>query len=179
MLQTGAEMRGARGASRNGEATIMSVGRIEIRRLTTLPTEIRTLVDAGTAEGFSFADRLVRDWESGQNCFDEPGEVFFGAYLDEQLVGFGGLNRDPYLNAPEIGRVRHVYVAPKHRNLGIGTQLIGRILESAPQTFTEIRLRTKDAGSFYERLGFRRAESDTATHVLDMRRSGTDVSPDA
>ncbi len=98
----------------------MSVGRIEIRRLTTLPTEIRALVDAGTAEGFSFAARLVQDWESGQNCFHD-----------------------------------------------------------APQTFTEVRLRTKDAGSFYERLGFRLSESDTATHVLDMRRSGTDVSPDA
>ena len=36
------------------------------------------------------------------------------------MVGIGGLNIDPYLALPDVGRVRHLYVLRKCRGRGAG-----------------------------------------------------------
>ena len=136
-----------------------------------LPDGIVLLVEIGRAEGFPFVERLVREWHSGENRFAAPGEVFFGAYQGDVLVGFGGLNRDPYCADPSVGRVRHVYLEPAARGSGLGGVLVREIIERAPAAFVRLRLATRQAGPFYEHLGFVPVDEEHATHVLPLDRA--------
>jgi GNAT superfamily N-acetyltransferase len=115
--------------------------------------------------------RLREDWASGVNRFACPGELLLGAWVGERLVAVGGLNRDPYMSADAIGRLRHVYVLDDVRRLGIGTLIVARIIAEASACFSLLRLRTMTAegAAFYDRLGFQRASDPFATHVIDLR----------
>jgi GNAT superfamily N-acetyltransferase len=137
-----------------------------LRVETELPAGIARLVDLGLAEGFPFVERLVREWERGENRFAKPGELFLGSYVDDALVGFGGLNRDPYSSDPSEGRIRHVYFEPKVRGLGLGGELVRELVRRAPPSFLRLRLVTRRAAAFYEHLGFRATDEPNATHVL-------------
>jgi GNAT superfamily N-acetyltransferase len=133
-----------------------------------LPGAFERLAAASEREGFEFVRRLEREWRSGANRFDRPGEVLLAAFLGSELGAIGGLNQDPYLSDPSVGRVRHVYVAPERRDAGVGSALVRAIMAAGLTTFSSIRLRTANARSnvFYERLGFERLLNDpTATHV--------------
>jgi hypothetical protein len=55
-------------------------------------------------EGFRFIERLFDGWVSGANRFNDSGEALFLTVIDGQVVGVCGLNRDPYVSAPNIGR---------------------------------------------------------------------------
>ena len=46
-----------------------------------------TLATEARGEGFLFLDRLKTEWQSEQNCFDAPGEVFLGA-IEYAGLGF-------------------------------------------------------------------------------------------
>jgi GNAT superfamily N-acetyltransferase len=133
---------------------------------------MRLLRSNAHSEGFAFVERLAADWETGTNRFDKPGEKLLGAFLGEQLVGVGGLNREPYDPPPSRGRLRHLYVLKAFRGHGIARALVTHLLEAAEPTFNEVRLRTAsaDAAAFYEHLGFQRSPISTATHVRQLRR---------
>jgi hypothetical protein len=60
------------------------------------PDQIAPMQKAAQAEEIHFIDRLVTEYATGINCFDRPGEVLFGMFEDQRLVGIGGLNCDPY-----------------------------------------------------------------------------------
>lgn len=106
----------------------------------------------------------------GVNRFDLPGERLMLARAGGRLVGVGGLNRDPYAQAPDVGRLRHLYVLRDSRRGGVGTLLVRSILQGAEAHFSLIRLRTDsaDAAAFYTRLGFRPVEAPDATHALPL-----------
>lgn len=134
-----------------------------------LPKDIQVLLRVSREEGHNLVERLVDDWEDGSNRFDRPGEVALEARLDSRLVGVGGLNRDPYLNDPGVGRIRHVYVSPDARSLGAGRLLVLSLVEHARAHFSRVRLRTgrSEASGFYLRLGFVEAPDEPdATHQL-------------
>ncbi|XEC93028.1 hypothetical protein AB6A23_16775 [Paenibacillus tarimensis] len=57
------------------------------------------------SEGFRHLKRLVNDYETGVNKIDKEGEALFIAYQNGNIVGVCGLNRDPYANCDEVGRV--------------------------------------------------------------------------
>src|SRR3989442_14601174 len=79
----------------------------------------------------------------------------------------------PYAAQPSVGRLRHLYVLSAHRRLGIGEQLVTRVIETARGRFERLRLSTSnpEAARLYERLGFRpRADGAHCTHSLDMTR---------
>jgi len=120
-------------------------------------------------QGYRMIDRLVREWRTGENCFSKPNEAFFGYTEKGSVVGLGGINEEPYLPVPEYGRIRHLYVLKAWRGRGIGTEILGRIVEFGLQHYTVITLRTPSnasADAFYERNGFVRNSSlDTVTHV--------------
>ena len=137
-----------------------------VRRTHELPSDLALLAARGRAEGFSFVDRLIAEWQSGANRFDAPGELFLCAWVDQRLAGFGGLNRDPYYDEADAGRVRHVYVEPDARRRGVGALLVGAIVEQARESFSILRLRTRQAAPFYERLGFTPIGEPDATHRL-------------
>ena len=86
--------------------------------------KIQHLVETSLEEGFNFVNRLVQEWEIGANRFERSNERFYIVKINDLVVGFGGINEDPYKNNPKIGRVRHLYIAPSYRRKGIGEKLI-------------------------------------------------------
>ena len=139
-----------------------------IERCATLPDGFSELVQSGSDEGFTFMPRLERAWQSGENRFDRAGESLLCARVDSKLVGVCGLNVDPFAGDPGVGRVRHLYVSPEFRRRGVGTRLASEIVALAKENFAFLRLRTQQAASFYERLGFERCEDPDATHVMKL-----------
>ncbi len=120
-------------------------------------------------QGYSFMDRLLDEARSGKNVFQNHGECFCGVFIDESLVGCGGINQDPYIDQ-NVGRLRHVYVLDAYRRNGIAAELVRSLLRRCKPAFNAVRLRTPDesAGKFYDALGFKRANRDTATHLIEV-----------
>ncbi|WP_243303102.1 GNAT family N-acetyltransferase [Geothrix oryzisoli] len=145
---------------------------IQIARVTTLPdSELDELVMESEAEGFGFVARLRDEWHSMRNQFNQPGEAFFTARIQGQLVGICGLSRDPYSSQAGVGRVRRLYVRKEFRRLGVGQQLIHAVVETARIHFTLLSLRTDNpiASQFYERQGFQSiSRLESYTHLLSL-----------
>ncbi len=137
------------------------------------PGEMSDLLQESESEGFGFIRRLVDDYASGVNRFDDPAEALYGAYYP-RLVGTCGLNRDPYLSDPNVGRVRHVYVLPSYRRAGVGRSLVATLIADAQSHFRLLVLRTTnpEADRFYRALGFSaEPRFEQATHYLDLSRA--------
>jgi GNAT superfamily N-acetyltransferase len=128
---------------------------------------LAVLAEQARSEGFGFVQRLISDWSSGSNRFDRTGERLLGAFWSGELAGICGLNRDPYTDRHDVGRLRHLYVRKSDRHRGIGAALVEHLLKGASPPFSMIRLRTNtaEAAAFYERLGFAVVGDRTATHV--------------
>ena len=108
------------------------------------------------AEGHNHVRRLLQDWASCENRFDQDGEVLLGVRAGQHWVAVGGLNQDPYVSEESIGRLRHLYVAQACRREGVGRALVVELERKAAESFRELRLRTKNpaASQFYVSLGF-------------------------
>jgi GNAT superfamily N-acetyltransferase len=151
--------------SSSGEMTL------DVRRIVALPDDLRPLLARSEQEGFNMLRRLHDAWQAGTNLFDRPGEALFEARADGHLLGVCGLNADPYLDDPTVGRVRHLYVLPEARRTGVGRALVAEILDHARTRFTRLRLRTlnPEASRFYLALGFTPIDDDPhATHTLTL-----------
>lgn len=113
-------------------------------------------------DGHRMVSRLIGDWRDGTNRFERPGESLYLATLEGEVAGVCGLNIDPYLDDPRVGRVRRLYVSTAHRRRGLGSLLVSCIVDDARQSFDVLRLRTRNpiAAAFYESLGFARVEGD-------------------
>ena len=121
-------------------------------------------VDANGEGTFLF--RLRDEWLSGALRFERDGEVLLGAFEGDALIGVGGLSLDPLAPAPDLARLRHLYVMKAHRGQGIGRRLVGRLLELARPRFAIVRLRTRAAGRLYESFGFVPSAREGETHRL-------------
>ncbi|WJV26842.1 MULTISPECIES: GNAT family N-acetyltransferase [Pseudomonas] len=152
-----------------GYRVVTSTGELAIRQISVLAPEILELEAEAVAEGFRFLTRLVADWKSGANRFDQPGECLLGAFRDGQLIAIGGLSYDPY-TGPGIGRLRRVYVARAARGQSVGKALVQQLLAYAAQRFRVVRLSTDtpEGAAFYLRCGFQPIEDDFATHVKSL-----------
>lgn len=142
------------------------MAKLDVRRITALPLQLRLLEQEAVAQGFRFLTRLIDEWEAGVNRFDEPGECLMAACLDEQLVAVAGLSRDPWLDG-DTGRLRRLYVADAARGRNVGRTLVGRLLEHAGQGFKVVRLSTdtSEGAAFYLRCGFLPLDDAHATHI--------------
>lgn len=140
----------------------------EARAITELPPDIERLLVTAREEGHYLVSRLVDEWEDGTNRFDLPGEVLAEMRCDRSLCAIGGLNVDPYLEDPTVGRIRHVFVHPSHRRCGVGQALVGFLLDHAANRFRRVRLRSdREPGpQFYAALGFVTTEEPNATHEV-------------
>lgn len=124
-------------------------------------------------KGYRFLETLLQEWVSGENRFDAGGERLCGHFDGGVLVAVGGLNRDPFLGDPTVARIRRVYVRQAWRNRGIGGALLDTLLCAARENFRSVRLRAENSSAIrlYERKGFTRIESPSATHILHFESS--------
>lgn len=132
---------------------------------------IAHLIEESQADGIRFVNKLWRFHEDGSNRFDQPGEGLWFAHLGDQVVGLAGLNRDPYLSDPTVGRLRHLYVARHLRGQGLGQALLRTVVKAAQAHFATLTLRALDpaAARFYRRFGFHEDGSfDQSTHWLPL-----------
>ena len=148
----------------------MAPARIEF--LTHLHPGLDVLRAEAEGEGFRFMDRLVAEWRSGVNRFDQPGEVLLGAFRGADLLAVCGLNRDPYADQGGVGRLRHLYVRAAERRGGLTSALVRAALERAGGAFHSVRLRTgtREAAAFYAGHGFVCVEAEKASHVKQLRQ---------
>jgi ribosomal protein S18 acetylase RimI-like enzyme len=146
--------------------------RAVIERFSGSPADhLGALIAESERLGLTFVQRLAREWESGVNRFDGPGEVLFAARVGAEVIGICGLTRDPYADDPKVGRVRHLYVRVPYRRAGVGEQLVADVIAAARSHFERLHLRAGNPAAvrFYERLGFRRAaDARESTHALDL-----------
>ncbi|WP_169787951.1 GNAT family N-acetyltransferase [Alicyclobacillus ferrooxydans] len=108
---------------------------------------------------------------SGANRFDRDGEALFVARQLTQIVGICGLNRDPYSQFGNVGRVRRLYVQTDFRKYGVGRRLVSNVIMEARRLYTTLSLRTDNpmADQFYRAIGFSTDhEPDNATHWLSL-----------
>ncbi|MGX8012575.1 GNAT family N-acetyltransferase [Mesorhizobium sp. ORM8.1] len=139
-----------------------------VKRLRPTAPAFDRLKDESRLEGYWMLVRLADGWASGRNKFLKRGEALFGAWHGRELAGVCGLNIDPYVEARDQGRVRHLFVSAPHRRAGVGRMLVGTVIDRARRYFTVLNSRAPpEAFEFYERLGFQRVEGEEfVTHRL-------------
>jgi GNAT superfamily N-acetyltransferase len=142
-----------------------------LKRLDPSHPAFADLVEESRREGFWMLVRLADGWAQGRNRFARRGETLLAAWRGDELAGVCGLNVDPYVERRREARVRHLYVRPAYRRDGVGRLLVDAIVEKARSYFPVLNVRAPpEAFAFYEALGFRRFESESATHRLDLVR---------
>ena len=126
------------------------------------------IIGEAAQEGGPFLLRLREEWLSGALRFDGPGELMLGAFLDDVLIGVGGVSHDPYAPAPGLGRIRHLYVLKNRRAQGVGRTLLKELLDHARKHFSLLRLSADapEARRLYESCGFAPVEGHKQTHRL-------------
>lgn len=137
-------------------------------------TTISHLLDESLLQGFRMIDRLLQDYNSAANRFDQSGEALFAATASDRVVGIGGLNRDPYFAGSKVGRVRHLYVESAWRRQGVGRLLVNQIIAEARNHYQLLTLRTDTAAAdrFYHQLGFCPSSNwEHSTHHLQLTPS--------
>ncbi|WP_244975361.1 GNAT family N-acetyltransferase [Heyndrickxia oleronia] len=137
--------------------------------------EISDLILESKQDGFRFLNKLLEEYRSGANIFNQPGEGIFGAFhKNGELIGIGGLTIDPYSNDKNIGRIRRFYVSKSFRRQGVGNLLLQEILSYARGFFKVVVLRTDTypADEFYVSFGFKKTNTfPQSTHyfLLDSK----------
>lgn len=156
-----------------------AVDNVSIRELYELPEHIRSLQAQALAEGFRFLTRLICEWEDRSNRFEQSGECLLGVFCHGQLIGIGGISRDPK-GDPNIARLRRLYVTPAMRGRGIGKTLVEQLLKRAAAQFTTVRLSTDtlEGERFYLCCGFHAIKNVSATHEKSLRETGRALPPD-
>jgi GNAT superfamily N-acetyltransferase len=150
----------------------INVVQVTIERLHDLPADgLEALLADSEQAGSRIVRRLVDEWVSGANRFDQSGKGLFAAWTGGRLVGICGLNVDPYAPEERVGRVRHLYVLSAVRRLGVGRALIAEVVDAARGLFDTLHLRTRnpEAARLYEAFGFRRSGGAADyTHLVEI-----------
>ncbi len=150
----------------------MSAAPVRIEGISSLAAvPLSRLLMVSLTDGHNLVQRICDEWRSGANRFGREGEALFAAWRRGKLVGVCGLNRDPFSDArPDDARLRHLYVDPAARRVGVGRELTLRCIDRARQGFTRVRLRCHQpaAIALYLTLGFAPVNERDATHALEI-----------
>ena len=89
-----------------------------------------------------------------------PNGAFWGLWLDEQLVGCGGVKHHAPAGEPAYGEIKRLFVLESARGRGVAKQLMARLeVELSGRGVTLARLETgihqPEALALYQRLGYR------------------------
>jgi GNAT superfamily N-acetyltransferase len=130
-----------------------------------LPAGFEVLRHAADDEAFNMLATLAREWASGANRFDKPGEALVAAYDGGLLVGMGAMSLDPQVDGAL--RMRRFYVARPYRRRGVGRLLAAALLERPEVGSRKVTLNAPhaEAARFWESLGFIREAQADHTHV--------------
>jgi len=140
--------------------------KLDVRPITFSEADFEPILAEAEQAGGAFMLRVRDEWLSGVQRFDGPGEFLLGAFHGGGLVGVGGVSADPYDAQQGLGRVRHIYVLKRLRGTGIGRDLMDAIMLRSRPHWRVLRLRTKEAGPFYEKPGFVANLAENETHRL-------------
>ena len=135
----------------------MTATAIQIVRLAeSLPDDFEALRHEASAESYRFVEGLREEWLAGHYGGGDERLVTFAAFHEGELAGIGALTPDPYDPAPDLLRVRHVYVRPLHRGAGIGRVLAAALIQQGLDLAPRLSLRAADprASAFWEANGF-------------------------
>ena len=132
-----------------------------IQELKALPNDIQTLVTESQSEGYRFLKRLVDEFSSETNLFNQQGEILLSVRDNDVLVAIGGIN-----NRDGVARLRRFYVSKAYRRSGVGRQLLEALERHAALSFSEIVLFTDNpqASRFYEACGYVAVSEDKVSH---------------
>jgi GNAT superfamily N-acetyltransferase len=142
-----------------------------VRVTTALRDQMDELRAEADAEGVRNQRMLQRDFLSGEERFEKPGEVLLACYDGEVLVGVGGLTVEPDRSVRAM-RLRRVYVRKAWRKRGVGRLLGEALMKRGFETTDLLTLNAgvPDADKFWEALGFSRVVHETRTHELRQLR---------
>jgi len=129
--------------------------------------DIETVRYESNKEGYNHINRLIADYNAGENKFDKKGEKLIGFLLDSKIVAVCGLNIEP--TNKRLGRIRRLYVLPKHRRRRIGTELVKYLIRHAQPYFESLVVNVGDLpnNDFYKSIGFKPViNNDSYTHIL-------------
>jgi N-acetylglutamate synthase-like GNAT family acetyltransferase len=129
--------------------------------------DIETVRYESDKEGYNHISRLIAEYNTGENRFDNTGEKLVGFVLDDKVVAVCGLNIEPTNN--NLGRMRRLYVLSKCRHRGIGTELVKYLIKHAEQYFQSVVVNIGDLSvyDFYKSIGFKPVMNNYSyTHIL-------------
>ncbi|PJN49925.1 hypothetical protein PAEAM_55370 [Paenibacillus sp. GM1FR] len=133
--------------------------------------DLVAMLAESSSEGFRHIERLIHEYETGINTFEQEDEALFECRMHDKVVGICGLNRDPYSEMIDTGRIRRLYVMREFRRHGIGRRLMDTVIHKAEKHYARLVLYTDQpvAVFFYRDLGFREVTSmEKITHVLEL-----------
>ena len=132
-----------------------------------LAEDISKLREESIKEGFNIINRLINDYKSGKNKFNQKGEALIVCEIDDKIVGICGLNIDP-INTKRA-RIRRLYVLPQFRNKKIGKKLVVELINYSINYFktVSVNIGELNISKFYENLGFKVYDKEKGiTHLL-------------
>ncbi|MBB3932011.1 ribosomal protein S18 acetylase RimI-like enzyme [Kaistia hirudinis] len=120
---------------------------------------LRGLRDVPTAFTQSFEEESAWPIERFERRLGSPPSAIFGAELSGKLIGIASFAVQPALKQRHRGEMWGVYVDPAGRGLGIGRQLVQRVIDHAAAHVlvleAGVRVGNDTAAALYESLGFR------------------------
>ena len=127
--------------------------------------DIKHIEDVAKKEGYNLINRLVTEYDSGENKFDREGEQLIGFVMDDMIVALCGLNIEP--TNIQYGRIKRLYVLPAYRNQGIGTELVNHLIEYARHYYkgVVVNIGNLSVNYFYESIGFNSVDNPSFTHL--------------
>ena len=133
-----------------------------------LPPGFMSLHREAARERFIHVDRLLDEWQSGENRFTRRGERLLGVCSEGELAGVGGVTVDYVL--PDAFRMRRFYIRPAFRRLGVGRLLAETLLAGLIPLGKPIVLHAPYPASarFWEAMGFIRVDRDGHTHRFEV-----------
>jgi len=140
-----------------------------VRVLDRLPAEFESLRRDAAGEGYGFLERLADEVARGDYAGDGDLPVLLAAFTEGDFAGIGGLTLDPYDAAPDLARLRHVYVRPSFRRSGVGRALATALVQQGLAIRARLSLRAADerAAAFWHEAGFAPDLGGvTRTHLL-------------
>lgn len=141
-----------------------------VRVLDTIPDDFAALRAEASGEGYGFVEGLWDEWTAGRYAGGDERSALFAAFSLGSLAALGAVTPDPYDPAPDLLRMRHVYVRPTFRRGGAGRALAAALVQQGLELAPRLSLNAADtrAAAFWEAMGFHRvATGIRRTHLLE------------